>query len=225
MPEQFPELVALMLADARLPTGGHTQSAGLEPAVAAGLGPAEVAAYARDRLRTVVRVEAGTAVVARHLTRTGGDPREVESHWAARTPSPALRTAARIQGRGYLRLAQRIWPAVLDHLPADAPASTGLPRSVVLGVIGAVTGLEAGQVVRLVAYDDAQTVIAASLKLLPVDPVKAAGWLSGLHPDIEALATALGSLTDPHEIPADGAPLVDAHAQKHVTERMRLFHA
>ncbi|TDC13735.1 urease accessory protein UreF, partial [Kribbella albertanoniae] len=27
-----------MLADGRLPTGGHTQSAGLEPAVRAGLG-------------------------------------------------------------------------------------------------------------------------------------------------------------------------------------------
>ena len=33
-----PEVVALMLADGRLPTGGHTQSAGLEPAVRAGLG-------------------------------------------------------------------------------------------------------------------------------------------------------------------------------------------
>lgn len=225
MPEQSPELVALMLADARLPTGGHTQSAGLEPAVAAGLGPAEVAAYAHDRLRTVVRVEAGTAVVARHLTCTGGDPRDVEPHWAARTPSPALRTAARLQGRGYLRLAQRIWPTVLDHLPADTPSSAGLPRSVVLGVIGAVTGLEAAQVVRLVGYDDAQTVTAASLKLLPVDPITAAGWLSGLHPDIEGLATALAGLTDPKDIPADGAPLVDAHAQKHATERMRLFRA
>ncbi len=68
-----PEVVALMLADGRLPTGGHTQSAGLEPAVRAGLGAdgkqlADVAAYARDRLRTVTRVEAAVAVLARHVT-------------------------------------------------------------------------------------------------------------------------------------------------------------
>jgi urease accessory protein len=68
------QLVALMLADARLPTGGHTQSAGLEPAVKAGLDATGVAAYAGSRLATVVRVEAGTAVVARHLTLSGGDP-------------------------------------------------------------------------------------------------------------------------------------------------------
>jgi len=223
------ELVALMLADARLPTGGHTQSGGLEPAVRAGLAaedPAEVAAYARDRLRTVVRVEAGTAVVARHLALAGADPREVEPHWAARTPNPALRAASRMQGRGYLRLAQRIWPAVLEHLPADGPGSPGLPRPLVLGVVGAVTGLSAAQVARLVGYDDAQTVVAASLKLLPVDPAEASGWLVRLHPDIEALtAPALTGLVDPARIPADGAPLVDLHAQQHTTERMRLFHA
>ena len=57
-----PELGALMLADARLPTGGHTQSAGLEPAVLAGLGadgnkPAEIEEYARDRLRTGQKIQ------------------------------------------------------------------------------------------------------------------------------------------------------------------------
>src|SRR6266516_3660343 len=74
-----PEVVALMLADARLPTGGHTQSAGLEPAVRAGLGAegkqlGDVVSYARDRLRTVTRVEAAVAVVARHITLTAGRP-------------------------------------------------------------------------------------------------------------------------------------------------------
>src|SRR4051794_4499122 len=58
-----PEVVALMLADGRPPTGGHTQSAGLEPAVRAGLGAdgkqlTDIGTYARDRLRTVTRTEA-----------------------------------------------------------------------------------------------------------------------------------------------------------------------
>jgi len=221
-----PEIVAMMLADARLPTGGHTQSAGLEPAVRAGLADegrrlADVAAFARGRLRTVVRVEAGTAVVARSLALSGRAPRDVEPAWAARTPSQELRAVSRRQGRAWLRMAARVWPDTLAHLPAD----TELPRAVALGVIGAVTGLSGEQVARLVAYDDAQTVVAASLKLLPVDPLDAASWLAGLHPEIERVVADVSSLTLPDEIPADGAPYVDALAQQHATERMRLFHA
>lgn len=221
-----PELVAMMLADGRLPTGGHTQSSGLEPAVRAGLGDegrrlGDVLGYARDRLRTVVRVEAGTAVVARHLVLTGVDPGIVEAHWAARTPSQALRAASRRQGRAYTRLAGRVWPTVLDHLEADAE----LPRPLVVGVVAAVTGLDAHQTARLVAYDDAQTAVAASLKLLPVDPADASAWLHDLHPDIEQLVVAVAALTRPAEVPAAGAPLVDLFAQQHTTERMRLFHA
>ncbi|MDX6247113.1 MAG: urease accessory protein [Kribbellaceae bacterium] len=218
------ELVALMLADGRLPTGGHTQSAGLEPAVRAGLGAngnEDIAAYARDRLRTVTRVEAAVATVARAVALANQSLSPVEAAWAARTPSQALRAASRRQGRAYLRLAARVWPAVLDHLTAD----TETARPVVVGAIGAVTGLSAEQVARLVGYDDAQTVIAASLKLLPVDPAEAAGWLAALHAPIEELTSAVAGFTSPAEIPAYGAPLVDAFAQAHATERMRLFHA
>lgn len=262
-----PEVVALMLADGRLPTGGHTQSAGLEPAVRAGLGAdgkqlTDVAAYARARLRTVTRVEAAVAVLARHITATTMDPapsrhfgsgnpplvdrdqrlsdnspeaeaeadadaevaaglREVEGAWGARTPSGVLRGVSRRQGRAYLRLAGRVWPDVLRFLGSDSEVA----RPVVVGVIGAVTGLSAEQVARLVAYDDAQTVVAASLKLLPVDPADAASWLAELHDDIERLVADVAPLTEIDKIPADGAPLIDVLAQNHANERMRLFHA
>jgi urease accessory protein len=96
---------------------------------------------------------------------------------------------------------------------------------VVLGVVGAVTGLSAEQVARIVAYDDAQTVISASLKLLPVDPADAATWLAGLHDDIDRLVKDVAPLTRVDEIPADGAPLIDVFAHHHAIERMRLFHA
>ena len=221
-----PELVALMLADARLPTGGHTQSAGLEPAVRAGLGAdgarlADVASYASDRLRTIVRVEAATAVVARRLALDGQLVEQAEAAWAARTPSQALRAASRRQGRAYLRLASRVWPGTTEFLKADAE----IARPVVVGVVAAVTGLSAEQTARLIGYDDAQTVVAASLKLLPVDPADAASWLLNLHPDIEELVVAVSRMTTPVEIPAYGAPLVDLFAQAHAVERMRLFHA
>jgi urease accessory protein len=219
------ELVAMMLADGRLPTGGHTQSAGLEPAVRAGLGAEgnqDIVAYARDRLRTVTRVDAAVATVARAVALANNQPLStVEAAWAARTPSQALRAASRRQGRAYLRLAARVWPAVLDQLTADSET----PRPMVVGVIGAATGLSAEQVARLVGYDDAQTVVSASLKLLPVDPAEAATWLAALHAPIEELTSAVADLTSPDQIPAYGAPLVDVFAQAHTTERMRLFHA
>jgi urease accessory protein len=260
------EVVALMLADGRLPTGGHTHSAGLEPAVRAGLGAegkqlAEVAAYARDRLRTVTRVEAAVAVLSRHICLTASNTEiagrgvtasnrdqevnecswrdvglvrahgvagtsrgaldVVERAWAARTPSDVLRGVSRRQGRAYLRLAARVWPDVIKYLPADSE----VPRPVVVGVIGAVTELSAEQVARVVAYDDVQTVVAASLKLLPVDPADAACWLAGLHDDIERLVADVAPLTEIEKIPANGAPLIDLFAQNHSTERMRLFHA
>ena len=88
------ELALVMLADARLPTGAHTQSAGLEPALQAGMHPDLVPAYLTGRLRTVTRVEAGTAVVARHAVLAGQPLDPVRDAWAARTPSPAQRAAA-----------------------------------------------------------------------------------------------------------------------------------
>jgi urease accessory protein len=95
----------------------------------------------------------------------------------------------------------------------------------VLGVVAAVNGLSAEQVARITAYDDVQTVVSASLKLLPVDPADAVIWLAGLSDDIERLVKDVAPLTDPDTIPADGAPLIDVFAHQHATERMRLFHA
>jgi urease accessory protein len=110
---------------------------------------------------------------------------------------------------------------VLKHLRAD----TEMARPVVIGVVAAVNDLTAEQTARLIGYDDAQSVVAASLKLLPVDPAEAASWLAGLHQSIEDLIQAVAELTVPDDIPAYGAPLVDAFAQAHAAERMRLFHA
>ena len=57
--------VALLLADARLPSGGHAFSAGVEPAIQGGLARADVGAFLQARARTTTLVDAATAVVAR----------------------------------------------------------------------------------------------------------------------------------------------------------------
>lgn len=250
-----PDVLLMLLADARLPTGGHTQSAGLEPALRAGMAPRDVPAYIAARLATTTRVEAGTAVVARHvalaLPHAADDApslADVRAAWAARTPSPALRETSERLGRGYLRLARRLWPdhPALAALEADLPtrgrrpgvvltlagatgpasgARTGVARPVVLGVLAACAGLDAARLARLVAYDDAQTVAAASLKLEPVDPAETTAWVLAAGPDIDDLVAEVEALTHPDHIPAHGAPLMEQWAERHARTTERLFSA
>ncbi|MGW1108007.1 urease accessory protein UreF [Streptomyces sp. NPDC002540] len=212
-------LLLALLGDARLPSGGHAQSAGLEPALRAGTTSAEVPAYLRTRLRTVTRVEAATAVVARAVAAGGGDLAEVEAAWAARTPSQALRANGRRLGRGYLRVLQALWPG-----PLDARARTW-SRPVVLGLLAHRAGMEPADLARLVGYDDAQTVTAALLKLEPQDPLLITAWVNGLLPDIDEMAGQVAHLRTPAQIPAHGAPLIERWAETHDTTTERLFSA
>jgi urease accessory protein len=213
--------LALLLADARLPAAGHTQSAGLEPGLARGLDPTQLPAYCRTRLATVVRTESAAAVVARHHVLVGLPLDPVETAWAARTPSDAMRATARTLGRGLLRLARRTWPEAAAHWSAqDRP-----PRALVLGAIAGSAELPAVELARVVAYDDVQTVLAAALKLLPLDPADAAAWCVELLADIDRLADEVSTLTSAAEIPATGAPEIEAWAQAHARATRRLFSA
>ena len=241
--------IAMMLADARLPVGGHVHSAGLEPALAGGMTPAEVPAYMLGRARTVTLVEAGTAVVARHLALQGATPSEgdasafltipelalaitrVDRAWAARTPSGAIREVSRSLARGYQRLAGRLWaqhPAVVACglvSPTMLPPSPTLSRPVLLGVIAAAAGLDAEGLVRLVVYDDAQTIAAAMLKLEPLDPATPPGWVLATCMAAEEFVAELAALTSADAIPALGAPESEGWAQAHSRTTQRLFRA
>lgn len=214
-----PSLLLALLGDARLPSGGHTQSAGLEPALRAGTSSAQVPAYLRARLRTVTRVEAGAAVVARAVAADGGDLAEVEAAWAARTPSQALRANGRRLGRGYLRVLQTLWPGPVD------PRARTWSRPVVLGLLAHRAGMGPADLARLVGYDDVQTVTAALLKLQPQDPLLIAAWVKDLLPDIDEMAAQVAHLHTPGQIPAHGAPLIERWAETHDTTAERLFSA
>jgi urease accessory protein len=222
-PAGHPELVLMLLADARAPTSGHTQSAGLEPALARGLSPVEIPSYCRTRLRTVALVEAATAVVARHHVLVGAPLDGVEDAWAARTPSEAMRQASYAMGRGCGRLALRVWPG---HASIRRLAThERLSRPSVLGTIAAIAGLSPDQLIRLVGYDDVQTVLSAALKLCPFDPAVAAQVVVSTFDDIERLVDPLRGLTDPYDIPAPSAPLIEAWVQSHAHTPRRLFSA
>ena len=218
--------LTMLLADGRLPTGAHTQSAGVEPAFAHGMRLDQIPDYVRVRLRTVTEVEAAAAVVARYRWLTQPADRllamaEVDEAWRVRTLSNVLRTASDSLGRSYLRTARAVWP-----LDALQQAHGGVwCRPVVLGATAAEAGLSAGELARLVGFEDVQTVIAAALKLQPFDPSQAVAWAAQAELEVEQLLDRVAGLTGTEEIPAYGAPLIEEWGQRHAAAERRLFRA
>lgn len=217
------ELVLMLLADARLPVAGHTQSATLEPALRCGLRADQVEDYITSRLATVARVETATAVVGLHHLRSGRPVTDVETAWAARTPSPAMRRTSCTQGRAFLRLARRLWP--------EAPEVTRLAelpqvsRAVAVAAAASASDVPPVALARLMGYDDVQTVASAALKLLPLDPAEVAGWVLRSLPAVDQLAAEVADLTRPEQIPASGAPQIEEWAEAHSRTTRRLFSA
>lgn len=214
----------MLLADARLPSGGHAHSAGVEPALMAGASPAELPGFLRGRAATTTLVEAGTAVVARHARLTGGDLDAVEAAWAARTPSRAQRDAARLLARGYLRVGGTLLPDD-EVLAAWRQRATPPPRPCVLGVIAAGLDLPAIELARLVVYEDMQAAAAAVLKLEPRDPLELVSLVAELCAAVDERLVAIAGIDDPTGIPALTAPQSEAWAEAHARSTRRLFRA
>jgi urease accessory protein len=216
--------VALLLADARLPSGGHAHSSGVEPALIGGMAPAVVAEFLALRARTTALVDAGTAVASMHAVldgsgHDGSGLAAVERAWSARTPSRAMREASRDLGRGLLRLARRIWPAAHG---IEALGNTP-PRPLVLGVIAAEVGIGAEELVRLAVYDDLASAVAALLKLDPRDPADGVSLLLESCASIEPFVAWIAGIWSPDDIPALSAPQAEAWAEQHAVTQRRLF--
>ncbi|MEV4000171.1 urease accessory UreF family protein [Streptomyces halstedii] len=216
-------LAPLLFADGRLPVGAYTYSAGLEPAVAAGLTRDRIPALLRARLHTTAVTEAATAVLA--LRAGGQDPVDygpVQRALEARTPAAPLRAASTTLGRGVHRLARRLAP---DH-PAVRALATAQPRPlrpVALGALGAALSVGEEELAYAVVYDELQTLTSAALKLLPGDPLDSVAWILAAEPDAaDAVAAALAIRT-PDGIPARTAPLTEQWALDHERSERRLF--
>ena len=150
-------IAAFLLADSRLPSGAYSHSAGLEPAVIAGLQVDGVYPYLISRLQTTGRMETVAAVLAHRRAREictelreddGGAPgfAGLEAALDARTPSAAQREASRRLGRGMLRLAATLKPGdpAVAALKREAPRP---PRPVALGVAAHALGVDRKSVV------------------------------------------------------------------------------
>ncbi|MFL4902696.1 urease accessory protein UreF [Streptomyces sp. MMS24-I2-30] len=216
----------LVLADGRFPAGGHAHSGGAEAAVTAGriTGAADLADFCRGRLHTAGLVAAALAAAAV----LGIGPAALDAAADARTPSPALRDAARRLGRQLLRAARATWPCPeLNALGREFPK--GAHQPVVLGLVARAAGLEAADAAHCAAYESVSGPATATVRLLSLDPFDATGVLARLAPELDmvvgrAVAAARRALDEGVDaLPAASAPLLEIGAQAHAARAVRLF--
>ncbi|MEW2636135.1 urease accessory UreF family protein [Streptomyces sp. NPDC048389] len=212
----------LVLADGRFPAGGHAHSGGAEAAVRAGRikDAADLAAFCRGRLHTTGLTSAALAACAA----LGHDPVELDAAADARTPSPALRAAARRLGRQMMRAARATWPhPVLDALAALFPRGTHQP--VVLGTAARAAGLGAEDAAHCVAYETISGPATAAVRLLSLDPFQATAVLAHLAPETDDVAAraAAAARDGVDALPAASAPLLEITAEEHAAWPVRLF--
>jgi urease accessory protein len=210
---------ALLLADSRTPSGSYAHSAGLEAAVRAGIRADGVPAFLRGRLRSVAFSDAGLTAAA---VRAGDDrPRldVLDAEALARTPSPVLRAVASTLGRQLLRTGAQLFPHSAT-IAAYRTRSAATPRPVALGVVCGAAGLTPEDAALVSLHDDAATVAAAAVKLLPVDAGDASGWVARLGAELEALARQAAGAP---ELPSASAPLIELRSLVHAARPGRLF--
>ncbi|MEU3608874.1 urease accessory UreF family protein [Streptomyces sp. NPDC035033] len=212
----------LVLADGRFPAGGHAHSGGAEAAVRAGRlkDAADLEAFCRGRLHTTGLTSAGLAAGAA----LGLDPHALDEAADARTPSPALRAAARRLGRQLMRAGRAAWPSPeLDALAAAFPR--GAHQPVVLGTVARAAGLGPGDAAHCVVYETVGGPATAAVRLLGLDPYRATGVLARLAPEMDEVAAraTAAAREGVDALPAASAPLLDITAEQHATWPVRLF--
>lgn len=223
-------LASLLLADSRLPTGGHVHSGTVEAAVARTLvrDADDLALFLAGRLRGTGPVVA--AVAAAGCLLAGSAPVRWDT-WdaavSARTPSAAVREASRAQGVTLLRTARRVWPS-----PAlDTLAEAGRPHHpLVLGAVVAAAGDDAGVAASLALHHLLGGAGAAAVRLLGLDPIRVAavqaraGRLAD-HIAREATDVARESVArqDPRLLPSTSTPLPEVLAELHGRAEVTLF--
>ncbi|MET7294670.1 urease accessory UreF family protein [Streptomyces griseoloalbus] len=216
----------LLLADGRFPAGGHAHSGGAEAAVGAGrvTGAASLEDFCRGRLHTTGLVSAALAASAA----LGADPAALDAAADARTPSPALRTAARKLGRQLMRAARAAWPSEeLDDLARRFPK--GAHQPVVLGLTARAAGLGPADAAHCAVYESVSGPATATVRLLSLDPFDATAVLARLVPEldrvVEQAVEAARRVADEgvDALPAASAPLLEISAEAHAGWSVRLF--
>ncbi|MGH3870687.1 MAG: urease accessory protein UreF [Pseudonocardiaceae bacterium] len=235
-------LGSLLLADSRLPTGGHAHSGGVEAVVERGLlrAEADLALFLAGRLRGSGPVLA--AVAAAGCLLAAGPPAAEWDCWdatvSARTPSAAMREASRAQGAALLRTARRVWPSAA----LAALGQIGRPHHpLVLGVVVAAAGGGgdaaapppadgADVAARLALHHLLGGACAAAVRLLGLDPIAVAAVQARASEATEQVASAATRVAraavtqrDTRLLPSTGTPLPEVLAELHARTEVTFF--
>jgi urease accessory protein len=213
------QTAALLLADGRLPTGGHAHSGGVETAVATGAVRTveELREFCRGRLHTAGRTAAGLAAAAAD----GADLDQLDAEADARCASPALRATSRRLGRQAMRTARHLWWSQRLATVADIPHGPHHP--VAMGCLAAAAGLTPATAALLAATDSMTTPAAAAIRLLGLDPLRVYGALASLSAEADTVAGQAAVLAAAGELPSRSAPLLDVYAEQHTTLEAHYF--
>jgi urease accessory protein len=194
----------LLLADSRLPAGGHIHSGGIEALVDRGLlrDTRDLALVLDARIRTAGLCAAAVAAVAATIgsgagagagagaDADGGADAEGGAgtgvgwaRWDAavdvRTPSPALREASRAQGSALLRTTRQAWP-VASGLAVLGAAIVRPHHPLVLGVAAAAAGTTPAHAAALAVHHLVGGAASAAVRLLGLDPLRVAAVQAAL---------------------------------------------
>jgi urease accessory protein len=239
----------LVLADGRLPAGGHAHSGGLEAAIAAGrvsdLGSLE--GFLRGRLATAGLVTAAFAAAA--CARAVDDGAEMSDPAVLLAPpspgwgrSVAGPDAAENHCLGALDNAldaRTPSPALRKSSRAQGRALMRAGRAmwpvrdigrephhpIALGVVANAAGLTPREAAVAAAYGSLTGPATAAVRLLGLDPYGVHALLAALAGECDRIARdAAAHAGDPvDELPAASAPLLDLGAEHHATWEVRLF--
>ncbi|HZZ51606.1 MAG TPA: urease accessory UreF family protein [Pseudonocardia sp.] len=224
----------MLLADSRLPSGGHIHSGGVESLVDRRLlvGPDDLAEFLAARIRTSGLVVAAVTASACLLASPVDGDRPEWARWNAavdaRTPSSALREVSRAQGTALLRTVTRAWP---NHPAVRDLAALPKPHHpLVLGASAAAAGATCEQAGALAIHHLVGGAATASVRLLGLDPLAVSAvqvQLAGLMDEVadraaEAARRAVGE-RDPDLLPAEATPLPEILAELHHASEVTLF--
>lgn len=217
--------IALLLADARFPSGGHAHSGGVEEACDRELisDTSGLRSYLRGRLLSTGTVTAQIAAFVCTRIHAGADlgwlwP-AVEAACDARLASPAARALSRQQGGQLARSAASVFDAGYLRSLRDPH------HPVAIGAVSAAAGLEPRAAAETAAYGSLAGGASAALRLLGLDPAGTARVVAELAPLVDGIAgrAALAGRGPLVRLDSTSAPVSDFLAEAHFERKERLF--